>query len=43
MQKFVWGNIITRFGITQAMIFDNGRQSDIDRIRDYLKKYGDQA
>jgi len=25
VRKFIWKNIITRFGVLRAMVFDNGR------------------
>jgi len=43
VQKFIWKNIITRFGVPKAMIFDNGRQFDTDKLRDYCASYGIQT
>ena len=43
MQKFIWRNIITRFGIPHAIIFDNGRQFDTSKLTDYLSNLGCQA
>jgi len=36
VRKFIWRNIITRFGIPRAIIFDNGRQFDTNKLTDYL-------
>jgi len=41
--KFIWRNIITRFGIPRAMLFDNGRQFDTSKLTDYLHSLGCQA
>jgi len=41
--KFIWENIITRFGVPRTMIFDNGRQFDTTKITDYLSTLGCQA
>jgi len=43
VQKFIWRNIITRFGIPHAIIFDNGRQFDTSKLTDYLSNLGCQA
>jgi len=43
VQKFIWKNIITRFVVPKAMIFDNGRQFDTDKLRDYCASYGIQT
>jgi len=43
VRKFIWKNIITRFGVPQAIIFDNGRQFDTDKLRDYCAGYGIQT
>jgi len=43
VRKFIWKNIITRFGVPKAMIFDNGRQFDTDKLRDYCASYGIQT
>jgi len=39
VRKFIWKNIITRFGVPKVMIFDNGRQFDIDKLRDSYASY----
>jgi len=33
-------NIITRFGVPRAMVFDNDRQFDTNKLRDYFADYG---
>ena len=43
VQKFIWKNIITRNGVPKAMVFNNGRQFDIDKMKDYLYQYDCQA
>jgi len=43
VRKFIWRNIITRFGIPRAMIFDNSRQFDTSQLTDYLHSLGCQA
>jgi len=43
VQKFIWKNIITRFGVPRAMVFNNGRQFDTDKLRDYCATYGMQT
>jgi len=43
VRKFIWKNIVTRFGVPQTMIFDNGRQFDTDRLRDYCASCGIQT
>ena len=39
VHKFIWKNIITRLGVPRAMVFDNDRQFNTDKIRDYCVKY----
>ena len=36
--KFVWKNIICRFGIPQAIIADNGQQFDSIAFRNFCSK-----
>ena len=43
VRKFIWRNIITRFGIPRSMILDNGRQFDTSKLTDYLSSLGCQA
>jgi len=43
VRKFIWRNIITRFGIPRSIIFDNGRQFDTSKLTDYLQDLGCQA
>jgi len=40
VRKFIWKNIITRFRVPRAMVFDNGQQFDTDKLRDYCAGYG---
>jgi len=43
VQKFVRRNIITRFGVPMAIVFDNGRKSDTDKVCNYYAEYGIQT
>ena len=43
VRKFIWKNIITHFGVSKAMVFDNSRQFDTDKLRDYCAYYGIQT
>ena len=43
VRKFIWKNIITRFGVPRTMVFHNGRQFDTTKITDYLSTLGWQA
>ena len=43
VRKFIWKNIITRFGVPRAMVFDNGRQFHTDKLRDYCAGCGMQT
>ena len=40
MKKFVWRNIVTRFGVPHALIFDNGTQFDSEAFRIYCSELG---
>nr|XP_023923847.1 uncharacterized protein LOC112035255 [Quercus suber] len=40
VQKFVWKNIITRFGIPHTLISDNGLQFDSKAFRSYCSELG---
>ncbi|CAL5410013.1 unnamed protein product [Camellia sinensis] len=40
VKSFVWRNIITRFGISRALISDNGSQFDCRVYRELCSKYG---
>ena len=40
MKKFVWRNIVTRFGVPHALIFDNGTQFDSEAFRRYCSELG---
>ena len=39
-KRFVWKNIVTRFGIPHALISDNGLQFDSKMFRKYYGKLG---
>ena len=39
VKKFVWQNIITRFGIPKALISDNGTQFDGKIFKGFYKEY----
>ena len=40
VKKFVWKNIITRFGVSDTIIFDNGLQFDSRAFRDFCRDLG---
>ena len=40
IQHFVWKNLICRFGIPRVIIFDNRRQFDSHKFRDFCKELG---
>ena len=40
VKKFVWKNIITRFGVPQVLILDNGLQFDSKAFREYYSNLG---
>lgn len=35
VKRFAWKNIVTRFGVPRALVFDNGLQFDSKVFRDY--------
>ena len=37
VKKFVWKNIVTRFGVLNTLISDNGMQFDSRAFRDFAK------
>ena len=39
-KRFVWRNIVTRFGVPQTLISDNGLQFDSKAIRRYCCELG---
>ena len=39
-KKFVWKNIVTRFGVPHALILDNGLQFDSKMFRKYCGELG---
>ena len=40
MKRFVWRNIVTRFGIPHTLISDNGLQFDNNAFRRYYGELG---
>ncbi|XP_021735240.1 uncharacterized protein LOC110701933 [Chenopodium quinoa] len=40
VRKFIWQNIITRFGIPKVLVFDHGRQFDNLSLRRYTDQFG---
>ena len=40
MHNFVWRSIICRFGIPRALVFDNGKQFDNPKFRDFCAELG---
>ena len=39
-KRFIWKNIVTRFGVPHALILDNGLQFDSKTFRSYYGKLG---
>ncbi|XP_021752564.1 uncharacterized protein LOC110718070 [Chenopodium quinoa] len=40
IRKFIWQNIITRFGIPKVFVFDHGRQFDNLPLKRYIDQFG---
>ena len=40
VKKFVWKNIVTRFGVLNSLIFDNGLQFDSRAFREFCYDLG---
>ena len=40
VKKFVWKNIVTRFGVLDTIISDNGLQFDSRAFRDFCRDFG---
>ena len=40
VKKFVWKNIVIRFGVPRALILDNGLQLDSKAFREYCSNLG---
>lgn len=40
VQGFIWKNLITRFGVPQSIVFDNGPQFETPRLRSWLADQG---
>ncbi|XP_057250630.1 uncharacterized protein LOC130591360 [Beta vulgaris subsp. vulgaris] len=43
VKGFVWKNLITRFGMPQSIIFDNGPQFEMPKLREWLADQGIKA
>ena len=39
VQKFIWENVITRFGLPHMLVTDNGAQFCGSKIKDFYKSY----
>lgn len=40
MKKFLWQNIICRFGVPRQITLDNGTQFDSEEFREYCNSLG---
>ena len=40
VKKFVWKNIVTRFGVLNTLVSDNGMQFDSRAFRDFCRDLG---
>ena len=40
VKKFVWKNIVTRFGVPNSLVTDNGLQFDSNAFRTFCSKLG---
>ena len=40
VKKFVWRNIVTRFGVPESLIFDNGLQFDSRALCEFCSDLG---
>ena len=40
VKKFMWKNIVTRFGVLNTLIFDNGMQFNSRAFRDFCRNLG---
>nr|XP_009392747.1 PREDICTED: uncharacterized protein K02A2.6-like [Musa acuminata subsp. malaccensis] len=40
VEKFIWKNIVTRFGLPEAIITDNGSQFTSARFQEFCANYG---
>ena len=40
VRNFVWRSIICRFGIPKALVFDNGKQFDNPKVKDFCDEFG---
>ncbi|XP_059636672.1 uncharacterized protein LOC132278798 [Cornus florida] len=40
VRRFIWNNIICRFGIPRSIVMDNGTDLDSKQVRELLEEYG---
>jgi hypothetical protein len=40
IQKFFWQNIVCRFGVSKAIIMDNGTQFEVEEFKDFCDQIG---
>lgn len=40
IRRFIWKNLITRFGIPKYVVFGNSRQLDTPKVTNYCVEYG---
>ena len=40
VKKFIWNNIVTRFGVPRALVSDNGLQFDSKVFQEYYASLG---
>ena len=40
VKKFVWRNIVTRFGVPESLVFNNGLQFDSKAFRKFCSDLG---
>lgn len=39
-RNFIWKNVITRFGVPQSIVFDNGPQFETPKLKEWLADQG---
>ncbi|XP_056697831.1 uncharacterized protein [Spinacia oleracea] len=40
VKAFIWRNVITRFGVPQSIVFDNGPQFETPKLKEWLTEHG---